>query len=61
MIELCKLIWCGLIGLFRSRASLQIEILALRHQLNILPPKRPTSAASTGWYLLGSMAWRLMC
>ena len=44
MIELCKLIWCGLIGLFRSRASLEIEILALRHQLNILQrklPKRP--------------------
>jgi transposase InsO family protein len=44
MIELCKLIWCGLIGLFRSRASLEIEILALRHQLNILrrkSPKRP--------------------
>ena len=45
MIALCKLIWCGLIGLFRSRASLEIEILALRHQLNILrrkSPKRPT-------------------
>jgi hypothetical protein len=44
MIEFCKLIWCGLIGLFRSRASLEIEILALRHQLNILrrkSPKRP--------------------
>ena len=44
MIELCKLIWCGLIGLFRSRASLEIEILVLRHQLNILrrsSPKRP--------------------
>jgi hypothetical protein len=33
MIELCKLIWCGLIGLFRSRASLEIEILALRSAL----------------------------
>ena len=45
MIELCRLIWCGLIGFFRSRASLEIEILALRHQLNILrrkSPKRPT-------------------
>jgi transposase InsO family protein len=45
MIDLCKLAWCGLIGLFRSRASLEIEILALRHQLNILrrkSPKRPT-------------------
>jgi transposase InsO family protein len=41
MIELCKLIWCGLIGLFRSRASLEIEILALRHQLNILRRKSP--------------------
>ncbi len=44
MIEFCKLIWCGLIGLFRSRASLEIEILTLRHQLNILrrkSPKRP--------------------
>jgi transposase InsO family protein len=44
MIEFCKLIWCGLVGLFRSRASLEIEILALRHQLNILrrkSPKRP--------------------
>jgi hypothetical protein len=45
MIELCRLIGCGLIGLFRSRASLEIEILALRHQLNILrrrSPKKPT-------------------
>jgi hypothetical protein len=45
MIELCRLIWCGLIGWFRSRASLEIEILALCHQLNILrrkSPKRPT-------------------
>ena len=44
MVELCKLIWRGLVGLFRSRASLEIEILALRHQLNILrrkSPKRP--------------------
>ena len=44
MMDLCKMIWCGLVGLFRSRASLQIEILALRHQLNILrrkSPKRP--------------------
>jgi hypothetical protein len=44
MIALSKLIWYGLIGLFRSRASLEIEILVLRHQLNILrrrSPKRP--------------------
>jgi hypothetical protein len=45
MNELCRLIWCGLIGLFRSRASLEAEILVLRHQLNVLrrkSPKRPT-------------------
>ncbi len=28
MIELCRLVGCGLMGLFRSRASLEIEILA---------------------------------
>jgi transposase InsO family protein len=45
MNELCRLIWGGLIGLFRSRASLEAEILVLRHQLNILrrkSPKRPS-------------------
>jgi transposase InsO family protein len=45
MIALCRLIWCGLTGLFRSRASLEIEILTLRHQLNILrrrSSKKPT-------------------
>jgi transposase InsO family protein len=39
------LIWFAFVGLFRSRASLEAEILALRHQLNILrrkSPKRPT-------------------
>src|SRR5277367_1852280 len=41
MIALFKLIWYGLVGLFRSRASLEIEILALRHQLNILRRKSP--------------------
>jgi hypothetical protein len=45
MSELCRLIWCGLMGFFRSRASLEAEILVLRHQLNILrrkSAKRPT-------------------
>ena len=45
MSELCRLIWCGLMGFFRSRASLEPEILVLRHQLNILrrkSAKRPT-------------------
>ncbi len=34
-----KLIWCALAGLFRSRASLEAEILVLRHQLNVLRRK----------------------
>ena len=45
MNELCRLIWCGLIGFYRSRASLEAEILVLRHQLNVLrrkSAKRPT-------------------
>ena len=45
MIDLCRLIWFAFVGLFRSRASLEAEILALRHQLNILQrksPKKPT-------------------
>src|SRR5258708_12354432 len=37
----CSLIWLALIGLFRSRASLQAEILTLRHQLNVLRRKSP--------------------
>ena len=44
-IKASMLIWCGLIGLFRSRASLEIEILALRHQLNIL--RRKSSKRAT--------------
>jgi hypothetical protein len=44
MIDLCRLIWFAFVGLFRSRASLEAELLALRHELNILrrkSPKRP--------------------
>src|ERR1700726_3234955 len=39
MRDVCSLIWLALIGLFRSRASLQTEILTLRHQLNVLRRK----------------------
>jgi hypothetical protein len=45
MSDLCRLVWCALIGLFRSRAALEAEIIVLRHQLNILrrsSPKRVT-------------------
>jgi hypothetical protein len=39
MSDLCRLIWCALIGLFRSRAALEAENLVLRHQLNVLRRK----------------------
>jgi hypothetical protein len=41
MKDVYSLIWLALIGLFRSRASLQAEILTLRHQLNVLRRKSP--------------------
>src|SRR5215207_4054313 len=45
MSDLCSLIWCALIGLFRSRAALEAEILVLRHQLNVLRRKSPKRLA----------------
>jgi len=45
MRSLCSLIWFAIAGSFRSRAALQVEILVLRHQLNVLrrrSPKRPS-------------------
>src|ERR1700675_4889770 len=41
MRDICSLIWLAVIGLFWSRASLQVEILTLRHQLNVLRRKSP--------------------
>jgi hypothetical protein len=31
MRDICSLLWCALVGLFRSRTSLEAEILLLRH------------------------------
>ena len=45
MSDLCRLIWCALIGLFRPQAALETEILVLRHQLNILRRKCPKRVA----------------
>jgi hypothetical protein len=45
MSDLCTLIWCALIGLFRSRVALEAEILVLRHQLNVLRRKSPKRLA----------------
>src|SRR5258707_1112815 len=47
MRDVCSLIWLALIGLFRSRASLQAEILTLRHQLNVLRRKSPQRVTFT--------------
>jgi hypothetical protein len=41
MKVVCCLIWLALIGLFRSRASPQAEIVTLRHQLNVLRRQSP--------------------
>ena len=41
MGDMLKLIWWAVIGQFRSRASLEAEILTLRHQLNVLRRKSP--------------------
>ena len=45
MGDMLKLIWWVVIGLFRSRASLEAEILMLRHQLNVLQRKAPKRLA----------------
>src|SRR5262249_42547927 len=45
MSDLCSLIWYTLIGLFRSRAALDAEILVLRHQLNVLRRSCPKRVA----------------
>ena len=45
MRDMLKLIWWVVIVLFRSRASLEAEIMALRHQLNVLRRKSPKRLA----------------
>ena len=45
MRDLCSLIWCAVVGLVRSRVALQAEILALRHQFNVLRRKSPKRMA----------------
>jgi hypothetical protein len=41
MVDLCRLIWCVMAGMFRPRVALHAEILVLRHQLNVLRRKLP--------------------
>jgi hypothetical protein len=45
MGDILKLIWWAVIGLFRSKVSLEAEILTLRHQLNVLRRKSPKRLA----------------
>ena len=45
MGDLLKLMWYAVAGLFRSRAALQTEVLALRHQLNVLRRSAPKRVA----------------
>jgi hypothetical protein len=45
MGDMLKLIGWVVIGLFRSRASLEVEIVALRHQLNVMRRKSPKRLA----------------
>jgi len=45
MGDLLKLIWYAVAGLFRSRAALQAEVLAVRHQLNVLRRRAPKRVA----------------
>src|SRR5271168_2912556 len=44
MSDLCRLIWCAVIGLFRSQIALRAEIVLLRHQLNVLRRRSPKRA-----------------
>jgi transposase InsO family protein len=50
-IPVLSALFTFLAGLFRSRTALQIEILALRHQLNLLQRsvKRPRLSATDRW------------
>lgn len=56
MSEACSLVWSVLVLLFRSRVSLEAEILILRHQLNIQQrhlPKRLTFNATDRLIFVG--------
>jgi hypothetical protein len=46
MGEIVKLNWWVVIGLFRSRASVEAETLMLRHRLNVLRRKHRSGSPS---------------
>jgi hypothetical protein len=49
MREAYSLVWSVLVLLFRSRVSLEAEILILRHQLNIQRRHLPKRLAFCAW------------
>jgi hypothetical protein len=61
MGNMLKLIWWAVIGLFRSRTSLEAEILTLRHQLNVLRRKSPKRLAFSNFDRLVFALGRMVC
>src|SRR5206468_3098523 len=59
MGDLFKLIWWLVTGFSRSRASLEAEILTLRHQLNVLHRKAPKRLFSNFDRLVFASLYRL--
>ncbi len=57
MGDMLKLICWVVTGLFRSRASLEVETLTLGHQLNVLRRKAPKRVASNNFdrFVFGSL------
>ena len=49
MGDLCRLVWYLVIGLFRSQAALNAEIIVLRHQLSVLRRKSPERVVLTNF------------
>jgi hypothetical protein len=60
MLDFFRLILGLMADLFRSRASLEAEVLALRQQINVLQrlrPKRPTLSSMDGLVLGWICRW----
>jgi hypothetical protein len=49
MWDACKLLWSLFIGLFRSRVSLEAEILMLRQQIIVLRRTAPKRLSFNGF------------
>ena len=59
MGDMLKLICWAVIGLFRARVSLEVEILTLRHQLNVLRRTTPERLALSNFdrQVFASLYW----